>query len=989
MLSTRATDSAMHLRRTLNFFDAHSSHLPEEPRQLLASATCITHVPPHARSERGTLLLGLSDGTIAILDAQTFEKVAQWNAHGSKEAPGKTTTVKFAAEIGIIVSIGQQPSFRFPHLRVWTWPNGAPSLLGHARIQHGADASPVTVLEVHPALIFIAIGLQDGKVLIIRDVADTLDPGDQSSSLLRVKVVRDATNVENSGSVPDTVTGLTFAQDTAGENARTLYLLIVTISRTLRYTVLGTGACAAIILLDDTGCELNCTCSFAAPEVPSEMASDVPTARGATEAARYAATHMSNKVVLACEESLYVIGPTGREGSIALEGPKQSIHGLHGQMAVISDKDNSRKLVTIFDLDTKVVTHTTTVTNVQAVWWMCIDDVDRVMIVGDDVLELRERPLNTRLEQLFRKDLYLVAAQFAYASAVRFPAARLPTVPPAAFVLPRRPNERIIAPLDALVGDIYRRYGDHMYDKRDFGGAVAQFIKTVGIVSPSYVIRKFLEAQRLPYLASYLQALHDIGEANADHTTLLLNCYTKLQDTDALDRFIRTPVSSEGPAAQQSSLPFDLETAISVCRRGGFFKHAAFLAEKYKHHSEYLSIKLRDEHKTTSAIAYISVLSPAEAEIYVHKYAGVLLDGDLDNATDLLIRLYTRKEPARLDNDGSVSLEYLSPVPIFPHFVSYPEAFCRFLEAVATQRRTDPEPNADAAIINDTLLELYLELQQYQKAKKILEDRETYPYTVPHALMLCSTEGYTDGLVCVYEKLHMVDELVQFWIDKALATGCDDTSQDEHASCRVMEVLARYCSDVPHLHITVLEFLISRHDILQRHEREFQQVLAYINEHALLSPLEVVELIGKTETVTIGMMSDYLRGVFESEEAETKEINTLITSYRAETQKKSTELEELTSTTIPRVFENQHCGICGGVLDLPRVHFMCKHSFHLSCLGDGDEGRECPLCTRAHEVIREVRQGNAMLSDYNFVISELHTGDGFQGIADLLGKGIL
>lgn len=35
-----------------------------------------------------------------------------------------------------------------------------------------------------------------------------------------------------------------------------------------------------------------------------------------------------------------------------------------------------------------------------------------------------------------------------------------------------------------------------------------------------------------------LQALHEKGRANADHTTLLLNCYTKLKDIDQLDRFV-------------------------------------------------------------------------------------------------------------------------------------------------------------------------------------------------------------------------------------------------------------------------------------------------------------------------------------------------------------------------------------------------------------------------------------------------------------------
>ena len=38
-----------------------------------------------------------------------------------------------------------------------------------------------------------------------------------------------------------------------------------------------------------------------------------------------------------------------------------------------------------------------------------------------------------------------------------------------------------------------------------------------------------------------MQALHDQGHANADHTTLLLNCYTKLKNVECLDSFVKVP----------------------------------------------------------------------------------------------------------------------------------------------------------------------------------------------------------------------------------------------------------------------------------------------------------------------------------------------------------------------------------------------------------------------------------------------------------------
>lgn len=65
------------------------------------------------------------------------------------------------------------------------------------------------------------------------------------------------------------------------------------------------------------------------------------------------------------------------------------------------------------------------------------------------------------------------------------------------------------------------------------------FYRTIGKLEPSYVIRKFLDAQRIHNLTAYLQALHRQSLANADHTTLLLNCYTKLKDSSKLEEFIK------------------------------------------------------------------------------------------------------------------------------------------------------------------------------------------------------------------------------------------------------------------------------------------------------------------------------------------------------------------------------------------------------------------------------------------------------------------
>lgn len=85
-----------------------------------------------------------------------------------------------------------------------------------------------------------------------------------------------------------------------------------------------------------------------------------------------------------------------------------------------------------------------------------------------------------------------------------------------------------------------------------------------------------------------------------DHTTLLLNCYAKLKDTTKLDSFIKAP----------GELKFDLETAIAMCRQGGYFEQAAFLATKHGENDMVVDILIEDSKKYAEALEYIWRLDP-------------------------------------------------------------------------------------------------------------------------------------------------------------------------------------------------------------------------------------------------------------------------------------------------------------------------------------------------------------------------------------------
>lgn len=157
--------------------------------------------------------------------------------------------------------------------------------------------------------------------------------------------------------------------------------------------------------------------------------------------------------------------------------------------------------------------------------------------LGDGtVVCLREIPLASKLEALFRRNCHGIALRLAEA-------------------------EKADA---ATLAYIHHQYADHLYnDKRDYEAAMQQYIYTIRHLEPSYVIRRYLDTQRIQQLTLYLEELHEQGIAIADHTTLLLNCYTKMKDVEKLNSFIGVGDSNQ-LSPSRKKINFDVETAVKV-----------------------------------------------------------------------------------------------------------------------------------------------------------------------------------------------------------------------------------------------------------------------------------------------------------------------------------------------------------------------------------------------------------------------------------------
>lgn len=535
---------------------------------------------------------------------------------------------------------------------------------------------------------------------------------------------------------------------------------------------------------------------------------------------------------------------------------------------------------------------------------------------------------------------------------------------------------------ESEIAEIYRKYGDHLYQKGDFDGAMQQFIKTIGGVQPSYVIRKFLDGQRINNLTSYLQELHEQGVANSDITTLLLNCYAKLKDTERLDAFIKA--STPRPNGE---LPFDLETAINVCRQAGYYEHAVYLAKTYNQPEEYLRIQIEDREQWKDAVSYIRTLGLEAAETNLKKYGKTLLANLPEDTTDLLIdtccgtldRPITVEEvTAQEASDKPTKSSYLSylalnksaspapgtptvdrtgaaspvanafaggprskrdrqassltitdgetktgsaiiekPVPpvkvenlpeirqFFVHFIDRPTQFIRFLETLAERRwpgesagydvdgesaeevtshiHQDSRQRKEQEAIWNTLIELYLsqanssdtsesEKQSLRsKALNLLrEEDQAKPIDLTQALLVCTTSDFTHGILVIYERMGMYEDVLRFWMtqEEVKSTSSNDASASLSSWQRIMNALDKHGPEHHELYPLVLRYLTSSSALLSNHQNDLMRILDYVSKEKIMPPIAVVQTLSKSGVATVGMVKEYLRKQIVSEEEE-------------------------------------------------------------------------------------------------------------------------
>jgi len=316
------------------------------------------------------------------------------------------------------------------------------------------------------------------------------------------------------------------------------------------------------------------------------------------------------RMAVAKDDSITLWNEEGPESTFAFEGKKIMLRSFRNNLIFVTSKqvpDPTGKMieaneVIVLDRDNKFISMKERglgrINKVVQEWGSVF-----LFTSDNSIYELTEKDIQSKLEVFFKRNMFKEALALAR-------------------------NNRFDKMAETT---IIMRNAEYLYNKGQFDLSVEEYIRTIGQLEPSFVICKFLDSQHIKELTKYLEKLHERGFANADHTTLLLNCYTKLEAAAKLDEFLRT----------NSSGDFDVDTAIKVCRQAKYYDHALSLSKKFKKHEWFLKIQLEDKKEYKIALDYIADLDQADRERYLKQFGKILIENIPQETTDLLVDMCT------------------------------------------------------------------------------------------------------------------------------------------------------------------------------------------------------------------------------------------------------------------------------------------------------------------------------------------------------------
>lgn len=551
---------------------------------------------------------------------------------------------------------------------------------------------------------------------------------------------------------------------------------------------------------------------------------------------------------------------------------------------------------------------------------------------------------------------------------------------------------------------LHQDYADFLQERGDQEGALTHYIESIKLGNTSHVILRYKDSHKVTHLATYLEKLAERGLAKPEHMTLLVICYANMHDYEKLSNLV----------SKSSDFPdFDFESTIQVCRKSNYFNLAARLAQIWPDPDLVVQIKL-EMNDAKGCLDYIFTVSVADALRILTQNSRSLLNKLPVETTAVLISLFTGKfvqrppeelqEPEKETKESTVvapvlqsyqafmsylttasylgsnlvnaetlqeqkTPTYLPPNPrlIFPSFIGHENEFVIFLEACLDAAADFQPSQNDLAELTTALYETYLSAARSSKDSS---------WNDKAALLLDNHRHLADSLAVKLANITLAPELT------AVGGSSAEKFRDFIQAQKIDEALALLESNPePETLLLAVKYFVSEADAFEKIRPNFTELLNKCVQLKVLSPVQIINLVSRPH-ITIQDLRPFLENHIKNERAEIDRNSKLTKSYREETESERRKLD----SDLP-VVKYSDCAGCGLPLDLPVVHFACKHSYHQRCsAGSG----YCRICAPEQQSVEAIRRSQLEAAKEDVFVESLAShSDKLRVITDYISQGAL
>ena len=548
------------------------------------------------------------------------------------------------------------------------------------------------------------------------------------------------------------------------------------------------------------------------------------------------------------------------------------------------------------------------------------------------------------------------------------------------------------------LSEIAKAHAEFLYKKGDFENSIKQYILTINYLDPNYVIKKFLEDQKI-FLIKYLEELQ-INEqfkknCNSkrliDFTALLLNCYIKTKQIEKLKNFV------EKQDIRDEAI---IKTTIEVCKDTNNIELALSMAKREKMDDKYIQILIEIKKDFKGSLKYISEIKDIVQKFNIlTNYGEKLLENkEINEETNALISklifdIINIKNGGT--NDRINNLKYEKIISVYSSKESEDK-----LE-ILLEKIIEKDSKCPNQIIL-SCIELY---EKKYKEKEKIEKNSGLEYAIKikkilwkfkdkidknSLLMSFKISGFEQGIEELYKIIELDQDLLRLYMDrkdfKKINEFCRKSTEDNKDKNIIMNNWQQ-----------ALNYYLEISNESNNHEisEYIIEILDYLSKQEGFSPMTLLDLLekaSKDKNKVIEMKE--IRKFFKDWIKQKKET---LNQDKIKAKENITRIEEYDKSIkdikiTAKNYNTNRCSFCRSSLDLPFIYFICGHAYHQSCIDDINDRFECTVCKEKNkQIFNKLDEREIYIrepSKYDEELKKENKSKKFDVFADFLGRGV-